>query len=151
MSGQPVPVTLDLGVGPLFRSHKPVVNGHGQQIMNDQWIYLTDSNGNNYAINVYRSMYCEKMYLSNVDIQESIGDKKLMDKDLKNFCEQVSDKLVFEKYGRWYRIYLRKISSRTFGISKVVPYISVYNPNARVLGMWAHEMCIDWRKKFHLK
>lgn len=149
-TGAPVPVTIDLNVKPLMRAGKPVTNGNGKQVMDDQWIYVTER-GDNYAINVNRAKYCEKIYLSNVTIQESIGQKKLMDKDLKNFVEQVSDKLVFQKNGRWYRVYLRKVTSRTFGIAKIVPYIAVYNPNARVMGVFAYEICIDWRSKFYVK
>lgn len=149
MTGQPIPVTINLQVKPLMRAGKPMINGHNNPIMDDQWIYVNDGNGN-YSINVNRAKYCEKIYLSQITIQSSIGEKKLMDKELKAFVEQVSDKLVFEKYGRWYRVYLRRLTNRTFTIGKVVPYIAVYNPNARVLGMWAHEICFDWRKKFHI-
>lgn len=150
MTGAQVPVTTDLNVQPLMRSGKPITNGNGNQVMNDNWIYVRDRNGN-YAINVNRAKYCEKIYLSQVTIQSSIGEKKLMDADLKAFVTQVSDKLVFEKYGRWYRIYLRKKTSRTFGIAKIVPYVAIYNPNARVLGCYAYEICIDWRSKFYVK
>lgn len=149
-TGAPIPVTLDLNVKPLFRSGKPVTNGYGKQIMDDQWIYVSDRNGN-YSINVNRAKYCEKMYMSQVSIQSSIGEKKLMDNELKLFVEKVSDKLVFEKYGRWYRVYLRKVNRRTFTISKVVPYVAVYNPNVRILGCYAFELCVDWRSKFYVR
>lgn len=149
-TGAPIPVTLDLNVKPLFRSGKPVTNGYGKQIMDDQWIYVSDRNGN-YSINVNRAKYCEKMYMSQVSIQSSIGEKKLMDNELKLFVEKVSDKLVFEKYGRWYRVYLRKVNRRTFTIAKVVPYVAVYNPNARILGCYAFELCVDWRSKFYVR
>jgi hypothetical protein len=148
-NGSKIPVTMNLNVKPLFRSGKPVTNGYGEQIMDDQWIYVRDSNGC-YSINVNRAKYCEKMYLSEVTIQSSIGEKKLMDEDLKKFCDQVSDKLVFQKYGRWYRVYLKKKTSRTFTISKVVPYVAIYNPNARVMGCYAYEICIDWKSKFYV-
>jgi len=149
-TGKKIPVTLDLNIQPLLRSGKPVTNGHGRQIMNDEWIYIHDSNGT-YSINVNRAKYCEKMYLSGITIQSSIGETKLMDKDLQKFVEQVSDKLVFEKFGSWYRVYLRKLTNRTFTIGKIVPYIAEYNPNARILNCYAHELCIDWRKKFYIK
>lgn len=149
-TGNAIPVTTNLNVKPLMRAGKPVTNGKGQHIMNDQWIYVNDGR-QNYSINVNRAKFCEKIYLSNVTIQESIGKKKLMDAELKTFVDQVSDKLVFEKYGRWYRIYLRKATNRTFTIAKVVPYIAVYNPNARILGMYAYEICVDWRKKFSVQ
>lgn len=89
--------------------------------------------------------------MSQVSIQSSIGEKKLMDNELKLFVEKVSDKLVFEKYGRWYRVYLRKVNRRTFTIAKVVPYVAVYNPNARILGCYAFELCVDWRSKFYVR
>lgn len=150
MTGGSIQVTADLDVKPLMWHGKPVLNGNGKQIMNDQWIYVTDRNGS-YSINVNRSKYCEKIYMSNVTIRESIGEKKLMDNDLKLFIELVSDKLVFQKYGRWYRVYLRKVTSRTFTIDKVVPYFAVYNPNLKVGGFFAHDICVDWRKKFYVK
>lgn len=149
-NGQQIPVTTDLNVQPLFRSGRPVKNANGRQIMNDEWIYVTDRNGC-YSINVNRAKYCEKIYLSKITIQESIGEMKLMDKELKLFVERVSDKLVFEKYGKWYRVFLRKVSRRTFTIDKVVPYVAIYSPNARVLGQCAHDICIDWRSRFYVR
>lgn len=149
-TGAPIPVTVDLNVAPLMWMGKPVVNGNGKKIMNDNWIYVTDSRRHSYAINVNRAKYCEKIYMSHVTIQESIGAKKLMDNDLKAFVEQVSDKLVFQKYGRWYRVYLRTLTTRTFAIAKVVPYQAVYKPNAMIMGCPAHQICIDWRKKFYV-
>jgi hypothetical protein len=143
-----IPVTTDLNVSPLMLMGKPVTNGNGKGLMNDQWIYVNDGRGN-YSINVNRAKYCEKIYMSNVTIQESIGGK-LMDKDLKKFVEQVSDKLVFQKYGKWYRVFLRKVTNKTFTIDKVVPYYCIYNPNGRLAGHYAHQICIDWRRTFYV-
>lgn len=149
-TGSPVPVTLDLNVQPLMHMGQPVLNGRGVAVMNDQWIYVSDRNGS-YSINVNRAMYCEKMYLSQITIQKSIGENMLMDDDLKKFVDKVSDRIVFKKGGKWYRIYLRKINRRKFTIAKVVPYIAEYNPNARIFGCYAHEICIDWRNKWYVR
>lgn len=90
------------------------------------------------------------MYLSVVTIRSYIGENKLMTKDLKKFVEKVGDKIVFQKYGKWYRIYLRKLTSRTFDIEKIVPYNWTVHPNMNVGGLYAHECAIDWRKKFYI-
>lgn len=151
-NGKLIPVTENsLNIQPLTRLGKPVTNGYGKPIMDDQWVYISDGRNGLYSINVNRAKFCEKIYLSKISIQESIGEKKLMDKDLKKFVEQVSDKLVFEKYGKWYRVFLRKISSRTFAIDKVVPYRFIYNPNERIGGNYAHELSINWRSKFYVR
>lgn len=149
LTGTPVPVTMDLGVKPLFRSGKPVKNGNGDHITNDRWIYVQDGRNGCYAINVNRARYCEKMYLSQITIRQTIEDKAILSPDLKLFIDKVSDKIVFQKYGHWYKVFLRKIK-RTYTIDKVIPYVAIYAPNAMVLGHYAHELCIDWREKFYV-
>lgn len=146
MNGQSIPVTMDLNLQPLMLMGKPVLDGRGEKVMNDRWIYA-----NGHAINVWRSKYCEKMYLSNVTIAESIGASKLMDADLNKFVAQVSDKLVFEKYGRWYRIFLERKTKRTFGIKKVVPYNLTIDCNRMIEGVHAHHICVDWKERFYVK
>lgn len=149
-NGQRVPVTIDLKVEPLMLMGKPVTNGRGEQVMNDRWIYINMPGYGMKAINVWRAHYCEKMYMSKVGIRESIGEKKLLTKELKVFLEHVSDKLVFQKFGKWYRVYLRAITNRTYSINKVVPYNWTVNPNMNVGGKMAHQCCLDWISAFHL-
>lgn len=122
--------------------------------MNDRWIYIQDPQwkSNQYSINVWRARYCEKVYMSQITIRSAIGEKKLMDKDLQLFVDKVSDKLVFEKFGKWYRVFLSKKTNRTFGISKVQPYYFSIGLNLKVNG-FSHDYlaCIDWKQAFYVR
>lgn len=149
VSGQEVPRTKDLNIKPLIHGGKPVTNGNGNPVMDDRWIYVRTSMGQG-VINLWRARYCEKMYLSEVKIQDSIGVNKLLDNDLADFIKNVSDKLVFEKHGKWYRIYLRKINSRRFGIKKVTPYNFTIDQNTTHGGIFNHNLCVDWRSLFYV-
>lgn len=150
IDGQQIPVTKDLNVQPLTFLGKELKTPSGT-VMNDRWIYVNMPGYGMHSINVYRAHYCQKMYMSEITIQYSIGEKKLMDKDLQKFVDQVSDKIVFQKYGKWYRVYLRKRSNRTFTIDKVVPYNWTVNPNMMVGGRYAHQCCLDWRSAFYVR
>lgn len=150
LNGAQIPVTKDLKIEPLMLMGKPVTNGRGEPVMNDRWIYVQVPGYGLRAINVWRAHFCEKMYLSEVTIQEAIGANKLMDSDLKKFVDQVSDKVVFKKFGRWYRLFLRKITNRTFGIDKIVPYNWTIEPNMMIGGLKAHECAINWRSNFYI-
>jgi hypothetical protein len=153
-TGSKIPVNKEmsekLGVKPLLLMGKPVTNGNGEVILNDQWIYVYMPGYGSKAINVNRAKYCQKMYESEITIQSAIGNK-LMDSDLTKFVNQVSDKLVFEKYGRWYRIFLYKKSNRTFGIQKIIPYIWTVDQNRIFDHYYVHELAIDWKRKFYVK
>ena len=164
--GRPIPVTIDLNIKPLMISGKHVINGKGQPLMDDQWFYESTTGGAhvNLCRNLWRSRYCQKMYMAQVTIQESIGANKLMDSELKEFCEKVSDKIVFQKHGKWYRIFLYKKTSRTFGIEKISlyrwtlglnltatqPYDN--NQSAKVItgGLHDYMLAIDWRSVFFI-
>lgn len=168
-AGHQIPVTIDLNIQPLTKpiiksgkkyGREDIINGNGRTIMNDQWYFTSNwPFGGMVAANVYRSYYCEKMYLSNVTIQESIGINKLMDADLQKFVSQVSDKIVFNKYGKWYRVYLRKITNRTFGIAKITPYTytilsgshPMYDKILNTTGLHPYEISVDWKKKFYVR
>lgn len=154
MNGSQVPVTIDLNVQPLILMNQPVTNGRGEAVMNDRWIYIQDPQwkSNQYSINVWRSRYCEKIYMSQITIREAVGEKKLFDKDLQLFIDKVSDKLVFEKFGRWYRVFLEKKTSRTYGILKVQPYYFSLGLNLKVKG-FSHDYlaCIDWKQAFYVR
>ncbi len=117
-----IPVMASYQRKPLMHMGKQVTNSHGKQVMDDQWIYVDGGKDGMYSINVVRSEYCAMLNLKEVTIQESIGSKKLMSKKLQSFCENISDKLVFKYAGKMYRIYLKKVTSRTFDIAKIAPY-----------------------------
>lgn len=151
VNGQRIPVTIELNIAPLTLMGKPIIDGRGEPVMNNRWVYVNMPGYGLKAINVYRAHYCEKRYLSEVTIQSSIGEKKLMSNDLKKFIEKVSNKIVFEKYGKWYRVYLRQITGRIFDIEKIVPYNWTIKPNMNFGGMYAHQCCIDWRSVFYIK
>lgn len=148
-TGNQIPVTKDLNVQPLTYLGEQITTPSGV-VMNDRWIYVNMPNYGPCAINVYRAHFCEKMYLAEVTIQESIGNK-LMDDELKVFVENISDRLVFQKYGKWYRVFLEPKTSRTFKIQKIVPYNWVINPNMKVGNHYAHQCCIDWKSTFYAK
>lgn len=127
---QKIPVTVNLNVKPLtfsekvngkFLKNNPVKRSNGSLVMNDEWIYVFSPNYGRIAINMNRANYCQKVYLSNVRILESIGNKKIS-KRLERFIENVSDKLVFEKNGITYRVYLKEVSKGLFDLSHVWPY-----------------------------
>ena len=73
-----------------------------------------------------------------------------MDRELKDFCEKVSDKIVFEKFGKWYRVFLYKKTSRTFGIKKVVIYNWTINPNEKYNGIFNYALSLDYKSVFYL-
>ena len=146
-NGTRCPDTQNLNVVPLRNSKGDVIfDGLSKPILNDRF-YIDDTGQ---AHNIYRHYYCEKMYLSVVNIQDSIGIDKLMSSDLKLFVNHISDKLVFNKYGKWYRIFLRKTTNRTFGILKVVPYNWTIKPNMTFNGFYCHSLCLDWRSAFYI-
>lgn len=146
-TGQQIPVTFqDDSIKPLMHLGKPVTDGNGNVVMNNRWIYVDGC-----AINVWRARMFEKRYLSEVSIQESIGINKLMDKDLKTFVDQVSDKLVFKKYGKTYRVFLEKKTNRTFGIKKVALFNWTIDPNTKHDGIHNYNLSIDWKSKFYVK
>ncbi len=166
VTGRKVPVTIDLNVTPLIYQGKPVKNGHGKIVMNDQWIYMYQKAYGNFAINVNRSQYCEKVYLSNVTILESIDGKT--SKRLSAFIANVSDKLVFEKNGITYRVFLIKTKSG-FDLSHVKPYwLITHSPNIPSTEIpkkyqdvviypenrtfaWAHELHVNLEKAFNFR
>jgi hypothetical protein len=154
ITGQQIPVSEEiakkLNVKPLIYMGKEIRTPSGV-VMNDRWIFVRMPGHGERAINVNRANYCQKMYLSQITIKESIGDNKLMDDDLQKFVEKVSDKIVFEKYGRWYRVFLTKKTRRTFEIKKVVAYNWTIDPNREFDGIMAHQLCIDWKSKFYVK
>jgi len=129
-TGSPIPVTTDLNIQPLtlsdfdrngiFVKNAVIKNGNGKEVMNDQWIYVKVGGYGRIAMNVNRSNFCKKEYLKKVTILESIGNKKITPK-LAEFILKVSDKLVFEKFGKTYRVFLKKIG-RKFCVKKVVLY-----------------------------
>jgi len=138
-----------LNVRPLVYMGKTISTPSGI-VMDDRWIYVNVAGYGSMAINVNRANYCQKMYQSEITIQESIGNK-LMDSDLKKFVEKVSDRIVFQKYGKWYRIFLCKKSNRTYGISKIVLYNWTIEPNRQFDGVSVSDMSIDWKRKFFVK
>lgn len=163
-NGRQIPVTADINVKPLKYSGKVVVNGNGSVVMDNRWIYVRMSHGGLESINVNRSQYCEKIYLSNVLIKSSFSGK--MTKRLEEFIEKVSDKLVFEKDGITYRVYLKQTRSG-YDLSHVKLYwINTHSPNLyfkdiskrylqiifmpkSALSHWAHELHVDLEKAFN--
>jgi hypothetical protein len=127
--GRPIPVTVDLKVSPLtysafdkegnFIKNRPVINGHGRQIMNDEWIYVTMPNYGPMSINVNRANYCQKVYLMNTKITDTINKKA--SRRLQKFIDTVADTLVFEKNGVSYRIYLNE-GRKEMELASVKPY-----------------------------
>lgn len=121
-TGNMIPVTVDLKVNPLMYKKRPVVNGNGRKLMDNEWVYVNCGGYGNVAINVNRANYCKKIYLSNISIIESIGLKKITSK-LQSFIDQVSDKLVFEKDGTSYRVYLSyNKRKKEYDLNYVWPY-----------------------------
>lgn len=128
-NGTTIPVKVDLNVKPLTHSvlvnnkivkNKPVVTQSGRLVMDDEWIYVNIPNYGNISINVNRSSFCVKQYLSSTSILESIGGKKQTDR-LKEFIKTVSDKLVFKSNSITYRVFLKE-TKKGFDIEKVWPY-----------------------------
>jgi len=138
-----------LNVKPLIHQGKVVKNQLGEVVMDDQFIYTYVKNYGNVAINLNRAKYCQKMYLSETTIQESIGNK-LMDYDLKLFVEKVSDRLVFEKFGKWYKVELYKKTNRTYGLKKVQLYKWFNEPNRKFDGIFAYNLSLDWKSVFYV-
>jgi hypothetical protein len=103
----------------LIRMGKPVINGNGQPITDDRWIYVSDRNGR-YSINVPRSEYCRKLSMMQISILESIGNKKVT-KRLQNFIDKIASTLVFEKYGHTYQVSLKKVGYK-YDLDRVFPY-----------------------------
>ena len=165
MNGQPVPVTVDLNVEPLKYGGKAMKNGHGSVVMNNSWIYVWQRGYGYFSINVNRSQYCEKIYLSNITIRQSINYGKTNQK-LDRFIEQVSDKVVFEKNGITYRVYLKKTKSG-FDLDYVKPFwLITHSPNIyytaipekykdlvilpeKSYSKLAHELIVDLKKAFN--
>ena len=148
-TGSPIPRTENMGIEPLKYEGRVVKNMKGNVVYNDQWIYVNTTAGRR-AINVWRSKYCEKVYLSNVKIIDSIGKRAKLSKDLKLFIDKVADTLAFKKFGKWYRIFLRQ-EGNTFYIARVALYKWVYEPNRKIDGLWAYELAVDWRQKFYVR
>ena len=121
MTGQQVPVKA-LYNDPL--THSKFINGVFVRnapigkLKNNEWAYVNDGYGN-YSINVVRADYCMLLELEQITILDSIGNKPIT-KRLARFIDEVAPTLVFKKFGRKYRIYLKKVG-RTFDIKKVVP------------------------------
>lgn len=145
-NGQPMPGTSS---NILMRMGKPVTNGRGEPITDDRWIYVTDRNGS-YAINVIRSEYCQKLSLMNISIIDSIGGKK-MTKRLQNFIEKVGSTLVFEKFGKSYRVYLRKVGYK-YDLAKVMPYwaTTTMGCNKMIGRLYAHQISVDIESTFYV-
>ncbi len=137
-----------LKVKPLSKDGKVRYNMNGNPILDDKFMYVS-SNAGCVAINTNRYKYCKKMYASEKSIKSIVGDK-LMDNDLKLFILKVSDKMVFEKYGRWYGIEIYKKTRRTYGIKKVYLYKWAYDPNRQFDGIYTHNLSFDWKSAFHI-
>lgn len=130
--GREIPVSVSLPIQPLTYSvvengvlvkNRPVVNGHGRQIMDDEWIYVDMPNYGNMSINVNRANYCQKIYLMHASILDSISHEKVT-KRLQKFIDEVSSTLVFEKNGKSYRVFLKKTKAG-YDLEKVWPYWAV--------------------------
>jgi hypothetical protein len=117
-----IPVTVDLNVKPLFYQKKPVVNGNGKHKMDDEWMYVNCKGYGNIAINVNRANFCKKVYLSQVNIIDSIGGEKVTER-LQKFINKVSEKLVFTYNGTAYQVFLNyNKKKKIFDIDHVWPY-----------------------------
>lgn len=163
-NGQTVPVTKNLNVKPLTLHGDPIINGHGRQIMDDQWIYVNWPHYGDEAMNVNRAQYCERFYRE-ISILDSIGHKKTT-KKLNRFTKEVSDMLIFKKGDITYQVFLKK-SKSGFDLSCVKPYwisnhaYNVYykdlpdrykkvvNPPSRGEWTWGHELTVDLKKAFN--
>lgn len=127
--GVTIPVTVDLKVNPLRHAGAIVRNMNGKVKMDDEWIYVYQKGYGNYSINVNRAQYCEKVYLANTSLLDSVGSKKIT-RRLASFLEQVSDKHVFEKNGITYRVYLDRKKEKTIDLDCVKPYwLRQHSPN----------------------
>lgn len=149
VNGKEIPVTVDLKVKQLTISGIPVKNGNGRQIMDDEWIYIWCKGYGNISINVNRASYCQKVYLSNVSILDSIGYDKIT-KELQNFIDTVSDKLVFEFNLKTYQVFLKKTKSG-YDIDFVKPYWATILTGG-IMSSWSfHERlwpgCSQWNYK----
>lgn len=122
VTGKPIPVTVDLKVNPLMSSGRIICNGHGREMMDDEWIYTTVKGYGSISINVNRAAYCQKIYMSKMTIMETIGFGK-MTLRLQTFISKISDKLVFIFNGTTYIIFLKKTKSG-FDIDSIKPYWS---------------------------
>jgi hypothetical protein len=163
-NGQHIPVTVKLNIKPLIYKGEVIKNGHGKIIMDDQWIYVYERAFGNFSINVNRSQFCEKVYLSNTKITDSINGGKIT-KRLAEFIKKISDTLVFEKNGITYRVYLKK-TTKGFDLSHIKLYwLITHSPNLyyeaiperykhilylpeTALSKWAHELRVDLKKAF---
>ncbi len=121
---------------------------NGNIVLDDKFMYTPSTSGL-IAINTNRYKYCKKMYASEKSIKSIVGDK-LMDDDLKLFILKVSDKIVFEKYGKWYGIEVYKKTRRTYGIKRVYLYKWAYDPNRQFYVIYAYNLSLYWKSAFHI-
>lgn len=151
MNGQRIAAT-DSTIQPLVHAGEIVKNGRGEVVMNNQWIYVNDGYGN-YSINTVRADYCIMQEMKKVTIMESIDNKKVT-KRLQRFIDEVSGNLVFTKYGKTYRVFLKKITSRTYDIAKIVPYwtTTALGCNRKMAkGFHNYQLAVDIDETFHVK
>lgn len=166
VNGNEVPVTINLNVKPLYYAGKKVINGSGNNVLDDQWIYVNMAHYGLKSINVNRSQFCQKIYLSNISIKDSINSNKITAK-LEKFIKEVSDKLVFEKNGITYRVFIKK-TGNIYDLDSVKCYWLITNsPNLHIdlipdryktvcvsskelhLQNWAHTLHVDLQKAFN--
>jgi hypothetical protein len=161
-NGKPIPVNVDLKLLTLKYEGKEV-KIQGENALNNRWVYVKTSVGL-VSINVNRSCYCEKKYLENVSIMESIGYKDVT-KGLQKFISEVSSNLVFEKDGVTYRVYLKNYRNK-FHLDCVKPFwLNMHSHNIHIdkvpnrykdvcflpedaYSKWAHELKVDLKKAF---
>lgn len=146
-SGKEIPVTVDLNVKPLIYDQKVMKNGKGEVMMDDRWIYVVMQGYGRISINVNRSSYCEKVYLSNLNILDSID--KTPSRRLKKFIETISDKLVFKFGDTTYRVYLKYVKGKGYDIDSVKPFWALQGTGGIMPSWFAQEKKFghDWHAK----
>lgn len=122
IDGKRVPVTIILNIQPLLCNGKQIVRPDGRVVMDDEWIYRVMPYYGNMSINVNRAAYCQKIYLQNIKIADSIGAAKLSPR-LQKFIDTVADTLVFSFNGKSFQIFLKK-TAKGYDIDSVKFYWS---------------------------
>ena len=158
-TGEKIPVRSNIELKPL--THSSFVNGKFVRnaeittpsgiVMNNRWICVNDGYGM-YSINVIRSEYCILQELKSTTISESIGNKKITLR-LQRFIDEISPTLAFKKYGKTYRVYLKKVGYK-YDLLKVMPYWATTSIgcNKNIKGLChAHQLVIDIDSIFYVK
>lgn len=165
VTGREVSISENLNIKPLVWLGNEIRNGRKETVMNDSWIYVNMPKFGNISINVPRSQYCSKTYMSTTSISKHVGHAN-MTTNLQKFIVEVSSKLVFFKDGVTYKVLLKK-TKKGWDIDCVKPYwLITHSPNIyadkipcrykkvtflpdTAISSWAHNLIVDLKIAFN--